>query len=164
MVEKLPKEYQDQFDAFVVSNPTGTSDSKFDRFWTFLQSLHTRAEQAQLRDTCSGLLGSGSGANRKCPVCFKVGHPASSCPKRTGVKATINAVAAQVKSRADLSKVMDDARTVAGNCPLCNVVHMYKRKFPFGNADFPSVRLEACDKFRAMSPHNRALEVEKLKG
>ena len=58
-----------------------------------------------------------------------------------------------MKTRADLSRVMDDAKKAAGNCPLCSKVHVYKRKFPFGEADFPTVRLDACDKFNAMTSH-----------
>lgn len=78
--------------------------------------------------------------------------------------AIVNAVASKVKSKADLKRMMPQATEAAGNCPTCNVVHMYKRNFPFGLDDFPSVRLDSCPKFQALSVKEKGMQMERLKG
>ena len=85
-------------------------------------------------------------------------------PKWKKGVATVNAVASKVKSKADLKRMLPQATEAAGNCPNCNIVHMYKRSFLFGLDDFPSVRLDSCPKFQALSVKENWLQMERLKG
>ena len=56
LVEKLPREHQDQYDQHVVAAAEDRTLSYFDKFWKFLHGLHHCSEQAQLCSTCSKLL------------------------------------------------------------------------------------------------------------
>ncbi len=93
----------------------------------------------------------GPGQERKCQSCGKTGHIAAKCQgvRPSGV-ATVNSVAVKVKVKGDLPKAVEEAKKVAGNCLLCNKVHMYDRKFSFGKVPFPTVRFESCDKWKVM--------------
>ena len=50
------------------------------------------------------------------------------------------------------------------DCPVCKLVHWFKRKVPWGETDWPSNRMESCPAFKAKTAPQRAKLLEDLGG
>ena len=77
----------------------------------------------------------------------------------------MNVAVTKINTREEYKKHLPETRKQLGTCPGCSqTVHSYTRQFPFGTADWPSSRLDACPKFQSMSPRECGELIEMLKG
>ena len=75
----------------------------------------------------------------------------------------VNVAVSQISTRADYDKAFKEAKTKVGSCPSCSgSIHTYKKKFSFGEADWPSRRVSACPAFQSKSPKERGELIEAL--
>lgn len=106
-----------------------------------------------------------------CRKCGTSGHKRASCP------GNFNAVKAAVvdsdddssddeeaeKSRKERDEAMKKrVREMCGKCNICKKRHTFTRKKD--NQEWPSDRFITCPQFHKMTPKERALQVEKVKG
>jgi len=76
----------------------------------------------------------------------------------------VNVAVTKVHTREEYNRFLPETRRQVGNCKGCGqAAHTYLRQFPFGNAEWPSTRLDTCKKFQGMSTRERGELVERLK-
>ena len=103
-----------------------------------------------------------------CNSCGGVGHFARACPSKSSSilspMVKVNVAVSKITTKAEYDLHLSDTKKQIGNCPACKQgPHCYTRAFPFGKAEWPSNRLDACPKFNNMNPKERGQLVEKLK-
>ena len=137
--------------------------------------LHSSAVQANLMQMCdrsSNGKPSNEGLNSgiTCNNCGGIGHYSKNCsskPKSQGPTAAIkvNMAAAKITTESEYNQYLPETKKQVGKCPACNqAAHTYTRQFPFGKAEWPSIRLESCPQYSAMSSRERGELLEKVKG
>ena len=174
IVAKLPIDDQKRYDEYVTSDTVSADPSSdWDKFWTWLEKIHKSAVQGNLRSLCTRTNTSGSASIIRsgitCNSCGGLGHFARACPsksKLSGGTASIkvNIAVAKISTKEEYRKHLPETRKQLGNCPSCNQpAHNYSRKFPFGQGDWPSSRLDSCPQFVAKTPRERGELVERIK-
>ena len=170
LVSKLPKIVQGQY-ADYLSSPIVSASVAPDwtKFWEWFQGAYKSAIQTNLIQLSTEDKRSDS---LTCRICNKTGHFARQCPRKVsssagisgaGASAKINVAVTKISSRNDYNKSFQEAKAKIGTCPSCSgEIHMYKRKFSFGEADWPSRRLAACPEFQSKSAKDRGQLVEAL--
>ena len=135
--------------------------------------MHDSAVQASLMQLCdksSAVKTSGGSSLRSgvtCNTCGGRGHYARECASKGKAAGTIkvNVAVTKITTRDEYRQHLPDTKRQIGDCPCCKQSpHMYSRKFPFGNADWPSNRLESCPQFIGKSSRQRGELIEQLNG
>ena len=176
LIMKLPAADQRQYTQYVASESFRTDpSSRWDKFWSWMGILHSSAVQANLMQMCdrsSNGKPSNEGLNSgiTCNNCGGIGHYSKNCsskPKSQGPTAAIkvNMAAAKITTESEYNQYLPETKKQVGKCPACNqAAHTYTRQFPFGKAEWPSIRLESCPQYSAMSSRERGELLEKVKG
>ena len=77
----------------------------------------------------------------------------------------MNLAVTKISTQDEYKQHLPETKRQLGNCPSCSKpAHNYTRQFPFGQAEWPSNRLESCPQFVAKSSKDRGELIEKLKG
>ena len=167
LVCKLPRITQGQYAEYLASPIVSASTaSDWTKFWEWFQGAYRAAVHSNLIQLSTE---EKKGDDMSCRVCGKLGHFARKCPKRqvssgssTGT-VKVNLSVSQISTRSDYDKGLQEARNKLGSCPCCSgTIHVYKKKFPFGEADWPSRRLSACPGFQSKTPRDRGELIEAL--
>ena len=175
IVMKLPTSEQIKYTDYITSESIAASpSSRWDKFWAWLKLRHKSAVQTGLLFMCdkSGHAKSSSGVSSKsgvtCNSCGGIGHFSRSCPTKTslsrGPTVKVNIAVSKITTKSEYDQYLPDTKKQIGTCPSCKQgPHCYTRDFPFGKAEWPSNRLDACPKFNGMNSRERGQLVEKLK-
>ena len=117
-----------------------------------------------MKTTTSTPSAAGIKSGVTCIACGGLGHFARSFPSKVrSVK--INVAVSKITTRQEYNQHLPETRKQVGNCPCCKQpAHSYSRKFPFGQCDWPTTRLDACPLFISKSPRERGELLERLKG
>ena len=176
LILKLPATDQKNYSQYITSDAVKTDpSSRWDKFWRWIENLHESAVQESLINLCDKPTVSKSGGNSSlksgitCNTCGGVGHYARACSSKpkagAGQAVKVNLAVAKITTKEDYKKYLPDTKKQLGNCPACKQApHTYTRTFPFGKAEWPSNRLEACPQFIALSVKERGELVEKVNG
>ena len=167
LVSKLPKIVQGQYADYLSSPIVSVSAATdWDKFWNWFQGAYKSAIQTNLIQLSTDEKKSDS---LTCRICNRTGHFARQCPRKasssgvSSVSAKVNFAVTKINMRQDYNKSLQEAKGKVGSCPSCSGdIHMYKRKFSFGEADWPSRRLAACPEFQSKSARERGELVEAL--
>ena len=175
LVLKLPHADQRRYSDYVSSEAAGLDPrSKWAKFWSWLRLRYKSAVQSGLMHMCDGVNGqsksvsSGIKTGVTCNICGGLGHYARNCSsKQRSVQSPsvkVNVAVTKVHTRDEYNRHLPETRRQVGNCLGCGqAAHNYTRQFPFGNADWPSTRLDTCKKFLGMTTRERGELVERLK-
>ena len=176
VIAKLPADDQKKYDDYVTSDAVlEDPSSEWDKFWTWFERLHKSAVQANLRNMCTKTTsGTTSSTVVKsgvmCRACGGIGHYAKFCPSKLksqsgSTSVQINVAVAKITTKEEYRQHLPETQKQAGNCPCCSrPAHSYSRKFPFGQEDWPSTRLDTCPQFIAKSTKERGELLERIKG
>ena len=180
IVLKLSEEDQTQYSEYISSDEMMMDmSSTWDKFWLWMEKIHKRAVTQGLMHMC-GASNARSGGGKtlnpgarsgSCHTCGGMGHMARDCPsklKPSGGGPAMRANHATTSkvhqwTQAEYDQNIAERKRNAKPCPICGKRHLFKKRFSFGKADWPSVRLESCDVFLAKTPNERGKEVEKHK-
>ena len=74
------------------------------------------------------------------------------CTSEAETVSTVEANPSRPKIKAEWIEAIPQVKTKCGDCPLCAKGHTYKRKFAWGELDWPSSLLKSCPKYISMTP------------
>ena len=140
---------------------------QWDAFMVFLEQEREKSTSTKVLISCYE---GSTNVELSCKKCGVAGHKKAKCP------VMLNAVRA---SKADSDDSSDEeavekskkekekelrkrVKEMCGRCSICNKRHTFTRKRD--GKDWPSDRFISCPEFQKMSPRNRGLQVEKVKG
>ena len=175
LVLKLPAADQRQYSQYVSSAIIKADPrSRWDKFWVWIEQLNESAIQSSLMHMCDRTAASKASNVTKsgvtCSTCGGVGHYARFCPTKTkngglGAQVKVNLAVTKITTRDEYNKYLPETKKEIGKCPsCCQPAHSYTHQFSFGQAQWPSNRLESCPQFALKSVKERGELVEKLKG
>ena len=175
LVLKLPAADQRQYSQYLTTTVVRSDPrSRWEKFWAWIQQLHESAVQSSLIHMCDRTSGAKPSNVAKsgitCNNCNGVGHFARSCPSKsksgvTGNQVKVNLAVVKINTRAEYNQYLPESKKQIGKCPCCNQdAHTYLRKFPFGQAEWPTNRLETCPQFLAKTARERGELMERIKG
>ena len=174
LLSKVPPSYQERWHLY-CTNPSNITAHPMegDRFEAWMEQERAAATAARLMHLgCQlGKVGTSNEMEKdRCTRCGKQGHKATACSIEPTYLGEAFAMGAEgdggswTSSRPKAEEKKRETKVKFGTCPLCNRHHTFERKFTWGSMDWPSQRLEACDRFRAMTLQERGRCLEEHGG
>ena len=185
LVDKLPEALQAEWDRHATSTEfSDDTSTDWEKFVEWLSRQRKIAHNAKIRWLEKQQSQNSTNKPTKLPYrgiegCWKCGgkgHLSRSCTAPITGEVRVNyleeseSVSAvdskfgKPKTKSDWLEILKQAKERSGSCPCCSKDHTYKRKFPWGELDWPSTQLKSCPKYTSMSPVQRGKKMEEVKG
>ena len=185
LVDKLPKPLQAEWDRHATSSEfDADARTDWEKFVGWLERQRRMADNAKIRWLEKQQSQPTGSKTTKLPFrgvdgCWKCGgkgHLSRFCTSPTTAEVKLNYVEdmesvsavenkpSKPRTRSDWLEIRPQAKERAGACPICGKEHSYKRKFQWGEMDWPSAMMRSCPKYMEMNPVQRGKKVEEVKG
>ena len=178
LVEKLPHHLSVAWDNHVTQpDIVADEDSEWEKLVTWLNRQRDVAHNAYLRSlernkTKTPIPSEPKRSGSGCFKCGGSGHLARECrqPPTKEIHGTVGGSgqnsqrAAIPQSKQESLQVLPTVKATVEKCPLCNQEHSYRRKFQWGEMDWPSSLLSGCPNYKKLTAVQRGQKVEEIKG